>query len=181
MSDLNEMNVGLRWYVIHTNTGYENKVMTNLARIIEKKGLQDQIVDMRIPTETSTETKADGTEKINETRLMPSYVFIRMVMTDETWHVVRNVTGVTGFVGPGSRPTPLSDAEVDAMAFAGEAKAIAIKVGDNVEVVSGLFAGSTGVVNSITEDGKSAVVAVNRGRRSMPVELKMEELKAANA
>ena len=84
MSDLNEMNVGLRWYVIHTNTGYENKVMTNLTRIIEKKGLQDKIVDMRIPTETSTETKSDGSEKVIETHLMPSYVFIKMVMTDET-------------------------------------------------------------------------------------------------
>ena len=119
MSNINEMNVGLRWYVAHTYSGYENKVKTSLENVIENRGLGDLIADIRIPTETVIEKKGE-TEKEVEVRIFPCYVYIKMVMNDETWHAVRNIIGVTGFVGPGSRPTPLSEQEVrDAFASYG--------------------------------------------------------------
>ena len=121
MSDINEMNVGPRWYVAHTYAGYENKVMTNLEKIIENRGLGHLIYDIRIPTETIVEKNGDE-EKITEVKIFPSYVLVKMTMTEESWHVVRNITGVTGFVGPGSRPTPLSQEEVDALNLEGEHK-----------------------------------------------------------
>ena len=109
MSDINEMNAGMRWYVAHTYSGYENKVKTNLEKIVENRGMQDLITDVRIPTEIIT----DGdSEKTVESKLLPSYVLVRMIMCDESWHVVRNIRGVTGFVGPGSKPVPLTDEEV---------------------------------------------------------------------
>ena len=102
MSDINEMNVGPRWYVAHTYSGYENKVKTNLEKIIENRGLGHLIFDIRIPTEVVIEKNGD-TEKEVETKIFPCYVYIKMVMNEESWHAVRNITGVTGFVGPGSR------------------------------------------------------------------------------
>ena len=113
MSDINEMNDGLRWYVAHTYSGYENKVKANIEKIVENRGLGDVIQDVVIPVETIVETDGETSKEV-ESKLFPSYVLIKMVMTDATWHVVRNITGVTGFVGPGSRPTPLSDEEVEA-------------------------------------------------------------------
>ena len=111
MSDINEMNAGPRWYVAHTYSGYENKVKTNLEKIIENRGLQDMIFDVRVPVETIVES--DGvTEREVESKLFPAYVLVKMIMTDATWHIVRNIRGVTGFVGPGSKPVPLTDEEV---------------------------------------------------------------------
>ena len=111
MSDIDGMNVGLRWYVAHTYSGYENKVKANLEKIVENRGLGNLIYDVKVPVETVIEKDGDK-EKVQELKIFPSYVFIKMVMTDESWHAVRNITGVTGFVGPGSRPTPLSETEV---------------------------------------------------------------------
>ena len=117
MNDLIDVTGEKRWYVAHTYSGYENKVKTNLEKIIENRGLHDKIVDIRIPVETHVEVGAgkDGKDLVVEEKIFPSYVLVKMVMTDETWHVVRNISGVTGFVGPGSKPTALSDAEVAAM------------------------------------------------------------------
>ena len=172
MSDINEMNVGVRWYVVHTYSGYENKVMSNLQKIVENRGLGDIIFDIRIPTEKVKEKK--GEEEVEkEVKLFPGYVLVKMVMTDESWHIVRNITGVTGFVGPGSRPTPLSDKEVEDLMIE-ETKVevrLAFAVGDDVSIVSGLFEGYSGTVQSISEDKKTATVLVRRGRRDMPVEL----------
>ena len=109
MSDINEMNVGPRWYVAHTYSGYENKVKASLEKIVENRGLGHLIFDIRIPVETVIEKNGD-VEKEIEVKVFPSYVLIKMVMNEESWHAVRNITGVTGFVGPGSRPTPLSEA-----------------------------------------------------------------------
>ncbi len=177
MSDINEMNVGPRWYVAHTYSGYENKVKANLEKIIENRGLGHLIFDIRIPTEIVIEKNGE-TEKEVELKIFPCYVYIKMVMNEESWHAVRNITGVTGFVGPGSRPTPLSDAEVEALSIetAPQVK-VSFEVGDTVEIVSGLFEGYNGVVQSISEDLKNVTVLVKRGHRDMPVELETSAVK----
>ena len=179
MSDIDEMNVGPRWYVAHTYSGYESKVKANLEKIVENRGLGDKIFDIRIPVETIVEKNGD-VEKVVEVKLFPSYVYIKMVMTDESWHAVRNITGVTGFVGPGSRPTPLSDAEVEALNIEEVKVRLAVNVGDNVQIVAGLFEGYTGVVQSISDDLRSVTVMVKRGRRDMPVELEASAIKPAD-
>ena len=179
MSDIDEMNVGPRWYVAHTYSGYESKVKANLEKIVENRGLGDKIFDIRIPVETIVEKNGD-VEKVVEVKIFPSYVYIKMVMTDESWHAVRNITGVTGFVGPGSRPTPLSDAEVEALNIEEVKVRLSFNVGDNVQIVAGLFEGYTGVVQSISDDLRNVTVLVKRGRRDMPVELETSMIKPAN-
>ena len=179
MSDIDEMNVGPRWYVAHTDSGYESKVKANLEKIVENRGLGDKIFDIRIPVETIIE-KVGDVEKVVELKIFPSYVYIKMVMTDETWHAVRNITGVTGFVGPGSRPTPLSDAEVEALNIEEVKVRLSFQEGDNVQIVSGLFEGYTGVVQSISDDLRNVTVLVKRGRRDMPVELEASMIKPAD-
>ncbi len=177
MSDINEMNVGPRWYVAHTYSGYENKVKTSLEKIIENRGLGHLIYDIRIPVEKVIEKNGD-VEKEVEYKIFPSYVLVKMTMTDESWHAVRNITGVTGFVGPGSRPTPLTDEEVAALNIEEAVRVeLSFKVGDEVDIVSGLFEGYSGVVQTITDDKKTATVLVRRGRRDMPVELETEVLR----
>ena len=179
MSDIDEMNVGPRWYVAHTYSGYESKVKANLEKIVENRGLGDKIFDIRIPVETIVEKNGD-VEKVIEVKLFPSYVYIKMVMTDESWHAVRNITGVTGFVGPGSRPTPLTDAEVEALNIEEVKVRLAVNVGDNVQIVAGLFEGYSGVVQSISDDLRNVTVLVKRGRRDMPVELEASMIKPAD-
>ena len=178
MSDINEMNVGVRWYVAHTYSGYENKVKASLEKIIENRGLGHLFFDIKIPVETVVEKNGD-VEKEVEVKVFPSYVLIKMIMTDESWHAVRNITGVTGFVGPGSRPTPLTEAEVDALNIEGKRVELLVKVGDEVSVCGGLFEGYTGVVQSISDDQKKITVLVKRGRRDMPVELDANDVKLA--
>lgn len=179
MSDIDEMNVGPRWYVAHTYSGYESKVKANLEKIVENRGLGNLIFDIRIPVETIVEKNGD-VEKVIEVKIFPSYVYIKMVMTDESWHAVRNITGVTGFVGPGSRPTPLSESEVEALNIEEVKVRLTFSVGDNVQIVSGLFEGYTGVVQSISEDMRNVTVLVKRGRRDMPVELEAAMIKPVN-
>ena len=177
MSDINEMNVGPRWYVAHTYSGYENKVKASLEKIIENRGLQHLIFDIRIPSETVIEKNGD-VEKEVEVKIFPGYVFIRMIMNDESWHAVRNISGVTGFVGPGSRPTPLSEDEVEAMKIEDKKVQLSFTQGDTVLICSGLFEGYSGVVQSISEDMKTVTVLVKRGRRDMPVELDISAVKS---
>ena len=173
------MNVGPRWYVAHTYSGYESKVKANLEKIVENRGLGDKIFDIRIPVETIVEKNGD-VEKVVEVKIFPSYVYIKMIMTDESWHAVRNITGVTGFVGPGSRPTPLSDAEVEALNIEEVKVRAAVNVGDNVQIVAGLFEGYSGVIQAISDDLRNVTVLVKRGRRDMPVELDISMIKAAD-
>ena len=177
MSDIDGMNVGLKWYVAHTYSGYENKVKANLEKIVENRGLGNLIYDIKVPVETVIERDGDK-EKVEEVKVFPSYVFIKMIMTDESWHAVRNITGVTGFVGPGSRPTPLSEQEVLDMNIEEVKVQLSFNVGDEVDVISGLFEGYSGVVMSISDDLKIVTVLVKRGRRDMPVELDATMLKA---
>ena len=179
MSDIDEMNVGPRWYVAHTYSGYESKVKANLEKIVENRGLGNLIFDIRIPVETIVEKNGD-TEKVIEVKIFPSYVYIKMVMTDESWHAVRNITGVTGFVGPGSRPTPLSEQEVEALNIEEVKVRAAVNVGDNVQIVAGLFEGYSGVIQAISDDLRNVTVLVKRGRRDMPVELEISMIKAAD-
>ena len=177
MSDINEMNVGPRWYVAHTYSGYENKVKANLEKIIENRGLGHMIFDIRIPTEIIVEKNGD-TEKEVELKVFPCYVYIKMIMNEESWHAVRNITGVTGFVGPGSRPTPLSEEEVAALSIEQVQQVkLAFNVGDGVTVTDGLFTGYNGVVQAISEDLKNVTVLIKRGNRDMPVELETSEVK----
>ena len=180
MSDINEMNVGVRWYVAHTYSGYENKVKASLEKIVENRGLGHLIFDIKIPVETVVEKNGEK-EKEVELKIFPCYVFVKMIMTEESWHAVRNITGVTGFVGPGSRPTPLTDAEVESLNIENEAKRVelAVKEGDNVIVTDGLFSGYTGIVQSVSDDLKKVTVLVKRGRRDMPVELDASAVKLA--
>ena len=146
MSDINEMNEGLKWYVVHTYSGYENKVKTNLEKIIENRGLGDRI---------------------------PSYVLVKMIMTDETWHVVRNIRGVTGFVGPGSKPVPLTEEETAAYIQEEPVKitASAFAVGDTVNIVDGVFRGYSGRLTRIDEETGEVTVVVSTVGRDIPVNL----------
>ena len=179
MGNIDEMNVGVRWYVAHTYSGYENKVKASLEKIVENRGLGNLIYDIKVPSETVIEKNGDK-EKVVEIKTFPSYVFVKMIMTDESWHAVRNITGVTGFVGPGSRPAPLSEQEVLDINLESveETKVqLSFNEGDEVSIISGLFEGYEGVVQAITEDLKTVTVLVKRGRRDMPVEIESEALK----
>lgn len=177
MSDINEMNLGPRWYVAHTYSGYENKVKTNLEKIVENRNLGHLIFDVRIPVEKVIETTESGVEKEVESKLLPGYVFIKMVMSDESWHVVRNIRGVTGFVGPGSRPVPLTEDELAIMQV--ESPKASFKVGDVIKIVRGTFEGYGGKIYDVSEDGASVTVLVNTGKRDIPVKLDVGDVAAA--
>ena len=178
MSDINELaRLGPRWYVAHTYSGYENKVKTNLEKIIENRNLGHLIFEIRIPVETVMETNSAGEEKETEAKLLPGYVFVKMIMNDESWHVVRNIRGVTGFVGPGSKPVPLTEDELAIMQ--GETTKATFKVGEAINIVHGTFEGYSGKIYDISEDGASVTVLVNTGKRDMPVKVEIGDIKLA--
>ena len=179
MSNINEMNQGPRWYVAHTYTGYENKVKDSIEKIVENRGLGHLIYDVKVPIETSVEVNDKGEEKIVETKLFPSYVFVKMTMTDESWHVVRNITGVTGFVGPGSEPTPLTDAEIEMFSVEVSSEEFKFKIGDRVEVISGIFEGYSGTLQEISEDKKQLVVLASTERRDIPIMVETKDVRLA--
>ncbi len=172
MSDINEMNEGLRWYVAHTYSGYENKVKANLEKIVENRGLGSLITDIRIPTEIVVESDG-GHEKEVESKIFPAYVLIKMVMTDETWHVVRNIRGVTGFVGPGSRPVPLTEEEAAAIIKdeVEVTETTAFKVGDSVNIIDGVFRGYSGTLTDYNAETGEVKVTVRTVGRDVPVTL----------
>ncbi len=177
MSDFNELTAGQKWYVIHTYTGHENKVKSTIERTVESRGLQDLIFDVKVPTQTVVTTDAKGNEKIVEEKLFPGYVFIKMIMNDDTWHIVRYMNGVTGFVGPGSKPVPLSDEE--ALAISGEERVTvdAFTVGDEVEIIDGLLVGHHGKISDISEETGDVTVLVSLGGREMPAILDAKSIK----
>ncbi len=178
MSDFNEQNAGPRWYVAHTYSGYEDKVMRNLAKIVENRGLGHLIFDWRVPVETIVESK-DGKERNIESKIFPSYVLVKMVMTDESWHVVRNIRGVTGFVGPGSKPVPLTEEEVAAIIRDDVPTTVnaSFAVGDTVDIVEGLFAGNSGRLSEISPDGTAVTVIVPTVGRDMPINLDIKHIR----
>ena len=178
MSNINEKNQGPRWYVAHTYTGYENKVKDSIEKMVENRGLGHLIYDVKVPIETTVEKNDKGEEKIVETKLFPSYVFVKMTMNDESWHVVRNITGVTGFVGPGSEPTPLTEEEIE-MFSVEVSEEFKFKLGDRVKVVSGVFEGYSGVLQEISEDKKSLTILASTERRDIPIMVETKDVALA--
>ena len=180
MSNINEKNLGPRWYVAHTYTGYENKVMISIQKIVENRGLGHLIYDIKVPVEITEELNSKGEVKQVETKLFPSYVFIKMTMTDESWHVVRNITGVTGFVGPGSEPTPLTDEEVAMFQVEVVKDEFLFNIGDTVKVVDGIFAGYSGVLQNISEDKKQLGILVSTEKRDFPIMVDAKDVRIAD-
>ncbi len=177
MSDFNELNVGPRWYIIHTYTGYENKVKTTIEKVVENRNLSELIFDVKVPVQPIVTTDSKGNEKIVEEKLYPSYVFVKMVMNDETWHIIRHISGVTGFVGPGSRPVPLSDEEARAIAIEEKPVSDSFNVGDEVEIIDGFLSGHKGKISEISEDGSEITVIVSTIGRDLPVNLDAKSIK----
>ncbi len=180
MSNINEKNLGPRWYVAHTYTGYENKVMISIEKIVENRGLGHLIYDIKVPVEITEEVNDKGEVKQIETKLFPSYVFVKMTMTDESWHVVRNITGVTGFVGPGSEPTPLTDEEVAMFQVEVVKDEFVFNVGDTVKVVDGIFNGYSGTLQSISEDKKQLGILVSTEKRDFPIMVDAKDVRLAD-
>lgn len=169
------MSENSRWYVVHTYSGYENKVKANLEKIIENRGLHELILDIVVPMEEQIEIK-DGRKKVSLRKVFPGYVLIKMVMTDESWYVVRNTRGVTGFVGPGSKPVPLSEEEIKTMGVEEVIPTVDYEVGDNVRVVSGPLESFIGVVEEINMEKKKVRVSVSMFGRETPVELELLQI-----
>ena len=169
MSDFNELNVGPKWYVAHTYTGYENKVKAAIERAVENRNLSHLIFDVKIPVTTSVQIDSKGREKIVEEKIFPAYVFVKMIMNDESWHIVRNITGVTGFVGPGSRPVPLSDEEAMSIEVESKVEMDSFQIGDEVEIIDGFLTGHSGKISEIG-DNEVTVIVTTIGRE-MPVSL----------
>ena len=177
MSDFNELNVGPRWYVVHTYTGYENKVKATIEKAIEIRNLSHLIFDVKVPVIPTVTTNAKGEEKIVEEKKFPSYVFVKMIMNDESWHVIRNISGVTGFVGPGSRPVPLTEEEALAIEIEEATAVDAFQIGDEVEIIDGFLTGHSGRISEISEDSSEVTVIVSSIGREMPVSLDAKAIK----
>ena len=180
MSNINEKNLGPRWYVAHTYTGYENKVKISIEKIVENRGLGHLIYDIKVPVEITEEVNDKGEVKQIETKLFPSYVFVKMTMTDESWHVVRNITGVTGFVGPGSEPTPLTDEEIAMFQVEVVKDEFLFNIGDVVKVVDGIFAGYSGVLQNISDDKKQLGILVSTEKRDFPIMVDAKDVRIAD-
>ncbi len=169
------MSENSKWYVVHTYSGYENKVKANLEKIVENRGLHDQILDIVVPMEEQIEIK-DGRKKVSLRKVFPGYVLIKMVMNDESWYVVRNTRGVTGFVGPGSKPVPLTDEEIKNMGVEEALPTVDYEVGDSVRVISGPLENFIGVVEEINMEKKKVRVSVSMFGRETPVELEFLQI-----
>ena len=175
MSDFTDAVPGIHWYVVHTYTGYENKVKVSLEKLIENRNLYEDFVDIQLPVEK----RIEGDKEI-ESKLFPSYVFVKMQMNDANWHVVRNITGVTGFVGPGSKPVPLSDEEVARMGVEiVQMITLSYSVGDSIKITSGPLTGFLGVVQAISEDKKKVTVLASMFGRETTVELDSDQVELA--
>ena len=177
MSELPEKSKEALWYVIHTYSGYENRVKATLELIIENRGLQDMIQEVLIPEETVIEVR-DGKKHTDHRKIYPGYVLIKMILTDEIWYIVRNTRGVTGFVGPSStNPVPLSEDELGMMGLDKDWEPVMdYKVGDNVRVINGPLEGFEGKVEEINMDKKKVTVLVSMFGRETPVELELTQV-----
>ena len=166
-----------KWYVVHTYSGYENKVKANIDKTIENRHLEDQILEVRVPMEDVVELK-NGEKKQTQRKMFPGYVLIHMVMNDDTWYVVRNTRGVTGFVGPGSKPVPLTEAEIEALGISNVRNAeVDFEEGDSVVVTGGVWKDTVGVVQSINEAKQIVTINVELFGRETPVEISFAEVK----
>lgn len=169
-----------KWYVAHTYSGYENKVKESIEKTVENRGLEHLIMDVKVPMEDAIEKRGDK-EKIVPRKIFPGYVVIKMVMTDESWYVVRNTRGVTGFVGPGSKPVPLSDAEVEKMGVEEVRHAdLKFSVGDLVEIKSGPMEGFSGNIEKIDHETSTLWVTVSMFGRETSVEINSSQVQAVD-
>jgi len=166
---------GSRWYVVHTYSGHENKVKANIEKLVENRDMQDIIFEVRVPVEEVTEVK-NGKKKIKERKMFPSYVIIKMIMTDESWYLVRNTRGVTGFVGPGSKPVPLSDEEVKALGVVERLPAIELDINDTIKVMEGPFENFIGTVESISQEKRKIKAFVSMFGRETLIELDYNQI-----
>ena len=169
-----------KWYVVHTYSGYENKVKANIEKSVENRGISDLITDVKVPTEDVVEKKGD-VDKVVKRKVYPGYVIIKMIMNDESWFVVRNTRGVTGFVGPGSKPVPLSNEEVERVGVEtirmGD---INFAVGDLVSIKSGPMEGFSGKISNIDEVTRKVSVSVSMFGRETPVEIDYTQVEPVN-
>lgn len=169
------------WYVVHTYSGYENTVKATIEKTVESRQLQDQILSIAIPMETVTEITESGVSKTYDRKVYPGYVFVKMVCTDDTWHVIRNVRGVTGFVGTSSNdPTPLSEDEVYAMGVEKREIIVNYAVGDQVRILDGPLSSFLGIVDSIEVDKNSVSVIVSMFGRETPVEFELDQVEVVS-
>ena len=165
----------MEWYVVHTYSGYENKVKANLELVIENRGMQDYFQDIVIPMMEEVEIK-EGREKSSLKKVFPGYVLIKMILTDDTWYVVRNIRGVTGFVGPGSKPSPLTEEEACALGVEIMDTVVDYEVGDTIKVISGPLEGSTGVVDDISVEKERVKVTISMFGREITAELEYSQI-----
>lgn len=166
-----------RWYVVHTYSGYENKVAQNIEKVVENHQLHDLIHEVKVPTETVVEIK-DNKKREVERKVFPGYVLVKMILTDDSWYVVRNIRGVTGFVGPASKPIPLTEKEVEALGVETRQFTVDYAVGDNVKVVIGPLEGFVGIVDEIDTEKNKVKLTVSMFGRETPVELELEQVVA---
>ncbi len=167
-----------RWYVIHTYSGYENKVAQNIEKVVENQGFQDLIFEVRVPTETVVEYKDDKKREV-ERKIFPGYVLVKMILTDDSWYVVRNIRGVTGFVGPGSKPIPLTEKEIEDLGVEMKTVEVDYQVGNNVKIIHGPLEGFIGKVEELDVDKDKVSVTVSMFGRDTLVELQLGQVELA--
>ena len=165
-----------KWYVVHTYSGYENKVKANIDKTIENRHLEDQILEVRVPMQEVVELK-NGMEKASQKKLFPGYVMLHMIMNDDTWYVVRNTRGVTGFVGPGSKPVPLTDAEIAALGIVGAEEIVEYHVGETIVVTSGAWKDTVGMIKDVNAQKQSLTINVELFGRETPVEISFADVR----
>ena len=164
-----------KWYVVHTYSGYENKVASNLEKTVENHSLQNLIFEIRVPTEKVTEVAANGKTKEVERKIFPGYVIVKMILTDESWYAVRNIRGCTGFVGPSSKPIPLTDEEVERLGVETRNVEVSYNVGDSVQITDGPLEGFIGTEEEIDVDKNHIRVMVSMFGRETPVDLELDQ------
>ena len=164
------------WYVVHTYSGYENKVKANIDKTIENRHLEDQILEVRVPMQEVVEVK-NGAKKSVSKKMFPGYVLINMVMNDDTWYVVRNTRGVTGFVGPGSKPVPLTETEMRPLGIKSENVTVDFGEGDTIAVIAGVWKDTVGMVQRMDYGKQTATINVDLFGRETPVEIGFEEVR----
>ena len=167
------------WYVVHTYSGYENKVKAKIDKTIENRHLEDQILEVRVPLEEVTEVK-NGVKKQVSKKMFPGYVLIHMIMNDDTWYVVRNTRGVTGFVGPGSKPVPLTDAEMRPLGIKAENVVVDFAEGDMIVVIGGVWKDTCGVITAMNHNKQTVTINVDLFGRETPVEVSFADVKKMN-
>lgn len=177
MAEAEDRDTEAKWYVVHTYSGYENKVKMDIEKTIANRHLEDQILEVRVPMEDVVELK-NGVRKQVQRKMFPGYVLLNMVMNDDTWYVVRNTRGVTGFVGPGSKPVPLSPEDMLPLGVDSKEKvAIDLEVGDNVVVIAGAWKDTTGQITSVNESKQTVTINVDLFGRATPVEISFAEVR----